>query len=58
MIFFDKVKLVEDSGTPEVVGEVLNVKEGVPVGSGDSVEAAIGAAGTPAATRLGHHVER
>ena len=58
VIFFDKVKLVEDSGTPEVVGEVLNVKEGVPVGSGDSVEAAIGAAGMPAATRLGHHVER
>ena len=57
VIFFDKVKLVEDSGTPEVVGEVLNVKEGVPVGSGDSVEAAIGAAGMPAATRLGHHVE-
>ena len=58
MISFDKVKLGEDGGTPEIVGEILDVREGIPVGSGDSVEAAVVAAGAPAPTRFGHHVER
>ena len=58
MISFDKVKLGEDSGALEIVGEILDVREGIPVRSGDGVEAAVVAAGAPAATRLGHHVKR
>ena len=58
VISFDKVKLGEDSGAPEIVGEILDVREGIPVRSGDGVEAAVVATGAPAATRLGHHVKR
>ena len=38
MISFDKVKLGEDSGAPEIVGEILDVREGIPVRSGDGVD--------------------
>ena len=39
MVAFDKVQLAEDCGSVEVVGQVLHVGQGVPVGGGDQVEA-------------------
>ena len=57
MIAFDKFELGEHSGTPEVVGEVLDVREGIAIRGGDSNEAAVVTAGAPATDRLRHHVE-
>ena len=57
MIAFDKFELGEHSGTPEVVGEVLDVREGIAIRGGDSNEAAVVTAGAPATDMLRHHVE-
>ncbi len=38
MVAFDQVQLAKDGGTVEVVGKVLDVGQGVPVGGGELVE--------------------
>ncbi len=57
MVSFDEVDLAEDGASVEAIGEVLHVRQGVPVWRCDSVEPPVVAAGSPGAVLLGHHVE-
>jgi hypothetical protein len=53
MVSFDLVDLAEDVAAVQAVGQVLHVWEGVPVRGGDSVEAAVVAAGRQEPSFLG-----
>jgi len=47
----------EDGAPVQAIGEVLHVRQGVPVWRCDGVEPSVVAAGSPGAVLLGHHVE-
>ncbi len=57
MVSFDEVDLAEDGASVEAIGEVLRVRQGVPVWRCDGVEPPVVAEGSPGAVLLGHHVE-
>ncbi len=49
--------LAEDGAAVQAIVQVLHVWEGVPVGRGDCVEAAVVAAGPPGSVFFGDHVQ-
>jgi hypothetical protein len=57
VVSFDQVDLAEDGAAVQAIGQVLHVWEGVPVGRGDCVEAAVVAAGPPGSVFFGDHVQ-
>ncbi len=57
VVSFDQVDLAEDGAAVQPIGQVLHVREGVPVRGGDRVEAAIVAAGLPGSVFFGDHVQ-
>lgn len=57
VVTFDEVDLAEDGAPVQAIGEVLHVRQGVPVWRCDGVEPPVVAAGSPGAVLLGHHVE-
>ncbi len=58
MITFNNVDFAEDGAAVQVVDQVLDVWEGVPVRGCDCVEAMVVATWLPEAILFGHHVYR
>jgi len=58
MVALPEVNHGENGGSLQTGDKIHNVGQGVAVQDGDAVEAAVVAAGTPAAVRLAHHVKR
>ncbi len=57
MVNLDQIDFRKNGAAHHEVIEGLHVRQGVPVGNGNRVEAAVGAAGAPEAILLGHQVK-